>query len=407
MADFAEILNITKSTAVAFDEFKKINNERVDALLDRVEQLEAQRSAGGKATSAAPARPDAGTPPTEYVEVSGQRLPLLRKAAEIRHFYANRPDAADDVSPSDFLRAVAGSRSSDAALKALSVGTDSAGGYSVPALVMSRILDALVPASTVLNAGAGILPLEDGAKSYTQVVVSTLPTAAWRAEAGNVAESDPAFGGVVMTPRSLAFRFKVSRELLMDGVGLDDALARTIAASFARELDRTALIGSGTAPEPRGLANTSGVQAVSNGANGTSLGTIKWSNLLDGVKAILTAAGPMPTTAIMAPRTLTGFAALADSTGQPLRRPDLLSGVTFAASPQIPVTQTVGSSTDCSTLILGDFTRCLFAMRERLSILRLNELHAATGEVGFVAHARVDFAAVYPAAFAVVTGIRP
>ena len=75
------------------------------------------------------------------------------------------------------------------------------------------------------------------------MILDTIPTAAWRAEAGAVSESDPAFRGVVMVPRSLAFRFKVSRELLADGVGIEDALKVAIAQAFAKELDRVALRG--------------------------------------------------------------------------------------------------------------------------------------------------------------------
>ena len=41
------------------------------------------------------------------------------------------------------------------------------------------------------------------------------------------------------------------------------------------------------------------------------------------------------------------------------------------------------------------------------SIQLLNELHAATGEVGFVCHARVDVAVLRPSVFAVVTGVKP
>lgn len=334
--------------------------------------------------------------------------PVLRGVADIEaHFAARARNHASDVSAGDFLRAVAGFKPRHGDVQgALSEGTDSGGGYAVPARVLQGILAALVPASSLLQAGAGILPLEEGAKSYTRAAVSTIPTAAWRAEAGAIAESEPTFRPVVATPRSLAFRFKVSRELLTDADGLDQALITAMAQSFAKELDRAGLRGSGTAPEPRGILNTSGIQSVTNGANGTAQATIKWSNLLDAVKAITAADAPMPTAAIMAPRTLTGFAGLADSTGQPLRRPDLLEGLKFIASSQIPVNLTVGASSDCSEIYCGDFTKVLFAMREAVTIQRLTELYAESGQIGFVGHVRADVMVEYPAAMAVATGIR-
>lgn len=339
--------------------------------------------------------------------VNGRPVRVMRTAKDFRAHYGARSVAGEEFGLADFMRGVAGLQTTTAVRNALSVGTDSAGGYSVPSLVMPEILEALAPASSVLTAGAGILPLVDGAKTFTMVRVDTIPTAGWRSEAGNVSTSDPAFGAVVATPRSLAFQFKVSRELLMDGVGIEQALARVIAQAFAKEMDRVALRGSGTAPEPRGILNTTNVNAVTNGANGTALATIKWSNLLDGIKAVMNYDAPMPTAAIMAPRTLTGFAGLADSTGQPLMQPDLLRGVRFLGTSQIPVNLTVGTSSDCTELYLGDFTKALYAMREQVSLQKLSELYAGTGEIGFVGHARVDVMVQYPRAFAVATGIRP
>ena len=125
------------------------------------------------------------------------------------------------------------------------------------------------------------------------------------------------------------------------------------------------MIGSGTAPEPRGIRNIVGIQAVTNGVNGASLATTRYANLLSATQSILTVNGFMPTAAIMAPRTLVGFGSLADTTNQPLQRPDMLKNLQMVATSQLPVNLTVGSSTDCSEIFVGDFTRTLFAMRKR------------------------------------------
>lgn len=308
----------------------------------------------------------------------------------------------------DFFAAVAGLRSSDTAKRSLSVGTDSAGGYTVPTVLMPQILDALAPASSVLTAGGAIVIPADDAKQYRFAAVDALPAASWRTEGGNVDESDPAFRAVDVTPRSLAFHFKVSRELLMDAsADLDRALRTAIASAFAAAIDLAALRGSGVAPQPRGILNTTGVQTIGNGANGASLAAIRWSNLLDATRLLLNSNAPMPTAAIMAPRTLTGFAALADTTNQPLRRPPLLEPMRFIATSQIPVNLSVGSSNDCTELYVGDFSNIRIVLREPPSVQVAREVFAATGHIGYICHARVDIAVLYPAAFAVVTGIRP
>lgn len=350
-----------------------------------------------------------GEAPTEHVVVearsSAWRDQLLDRAdPEMRSAHET-----GELSIADFLRGLAGMRSSEATKRALSAGTDSAGGFAVPTVLMPGILDALVPASTLLQAGARLVQVNDGegGKSLNWAAINTLPTASWRAEAGTVAESDPVFRSISTVPRSLAFVFKVSRELLADGQGLEAALRTAIAGAFARELDRVGLRGTGTAPQPRGILNTSGVQAIGNGPNGASLASTRWANLMGAVQSILGADGPMPTAAIMAPRTLVGLGNLADTTNQPLARPDTIAGMEFFATSQIPVNLTVGTSTDCSEAYIGDFRSVLFVQREAPSIQLLRELYAGTGEIGFLCHVRADVVVTYPSTLAVVTGIRP
>jgi HK97 family phage major capsid protein len=331
-------------------------------------------------------------------------MDVMRNQADFqKHYNATRGDEAE-FGISDFLKGVAGLRTNGAVQNALSMGTDTAGGYTVPSILMPGILGALVPVSSVLTAGAGIMALEQGGKNYTIAGVDTIPTAAWRAESGALAVSDPAFRAVLVKPQSLAFTFKISRELLADGEGIEQALLQAIAQSFARELDRAALRGSGTAPEPRGLLNLAGVQSVANGTNGAVLGG--YSNLFAATQAILEANAPMPTAAIMSVRSLVKLGGLIDSTGQPLRRPDMLTSMQMIGTSQIPNNLTVGSSSDCSEIYVGDFTQMMLAFRENVSIQLLRELYAATGEIGFAAHVRADVVARYPGAFAKVTGVR-
>ena len=304
----------------------------------------------------------------------------------------------------DFVRGVAGMKTTQSVQNALSVGTDASGGYSVPTVLLPGILEALVPSSALLTAGAGIVALDVGAKSYNVAAVDTIPTAAWRSEAGAVSQSDPTFKNISITPRDLSFRFKVSRELLMDSENIDSALRIAIAQAFAKELDRAGLRGTGTAPEIRGLKNMSGINTVTNGTNGAA--PTDYSNFIAAWKEIVSDNAPAPTAAIMHPRDMATFAGLEDTTGQPLRRPPLLEPMRFVQTSQIPVNLTVGTSSDCSEIYVGDFSQFRFYQREGISIRLATELYAETGEIGFFCHTRVDVAALYPASFALVTGVR-
>jgi HK97 family phage major capsid protein len=280
---------------------------------------------------------------------------------------------------------------------------DSTGGFSIPSRLAPNILDAMTASSTCLQAGAGITLIE-GSKSYTTAAVDGIPSAAWRLEADNVAESDPSFRGVVATPKSLAFYFKISRELLADGQDLDRALQTLIAQSFALALDKAGLRGSGTNPEPRGLLNTVGVNAITSGAAGAALAG--YGKFFEGAAAILGADHGMPTAAIMAPRSLVKLGGLADTTGQPLRVPGMLENMQLLSTSQVPVNLTVGASTDCSEIYIGAFQDMQFIMRETVSVQLLRESFALTGQLAFVGHVRADVVVSRPKSFAIVTGVR-
>lgn len=328
-------------------------------------------------------------------------LKVLRSAQDFRnHYQRGEPPMA----LSAFMRGVARMKTTTEATRALSVGTDTAGGYAVPHVVMPEILAALVPASSLLSAGAGIVPLGYGAKDYSFAGLDALPVASWRLENGAVAESEPTFRDLIVTPRSLSFVVKISRELMMDGANVESALQQAIAAAFAKEIDRVGLRGLGVSPEPRGLLNTVGINAVTNGAAGAVLAG--YANLFSAVQAILQADAAMPTAAIMAPRSLVKLGALTDTTGQPLQVPTMLQGVKLLSTSQIPVNLTVGASTDCSEIYVGDFSKMIYGMRETLSIQLLDEAFAMNGQIGFMCHARLDVAVLYPKAFALVTGVR-
>lgn len=379
-------------------------SQELDTILNSIDATDREISAKNSSAQGAVA---------DGWRVDGGDVKVLRTPADIRSHYAGMKNAAGAFSASgdtelrldDFLRGVAGMKTTSAVQAALSTGTDTAGGHTVPFILMPNILEALVPASSLMLAGAGMVPLEVGGKNYTTAAVNAIPTAAWRAESGNVPESDPTFRAVVATPRSLAFYFKLSRELLADAQNMSSALTIAIAQAFAKELDRAGLRGSGTAPEPRGVLNTPSIQSVTNGANGAALAS--YANFLSAYQAVMQADAPIPTAAIMSPRSLITLAGLKDTTNQPLLKPQMLEQMQMLTSSQIPNNLTVGTSTDCSEIYVGDFTKMVFMMREQMAIQTVSEQFATTGQIGFVCHMRVDVAVMYPAALSVITGVRP
>lgn len=390
-----EVAGLVRELSAAFDEFKAKHQAEVSGLRKDFEHMADDMALKAAADEmSGPAKKPAEDPVHAAVG--------LRGTDAIRAHYTKRAEEVGEGKQAptlaEFVRGVAGMKTTERAMASLAVGTDTAGGYAVPNLVMPKILDALAERSALLQAGASILPME-GAKSVTTAAINTVPTPSWRQELGNIAEAAPTFRPITMTPRSLAFIIRVSRELLMDAPDMDRALRTVISQAFAAELDRVGLVGSGTAPEPHGIYGLSGINTVAQ--VGTALA---YTDLLAGYQAILEKHGPAPTAAIVAPRTLIDLAGREDANGQPVNAPPLLNPVRMLSTTGVPTN--LGTGTDESLVFLGDFRTVQFGMRESLSIQLLREAYSSTGEIGFLCHARADVAVNYPGALSIVTGVK-
>ena len=232
--------------------------------------------------------------------------------------------------------------------------------------------------------------------NYAKLLTDPVP--AWRLEAGNVAESDPTFGLVPLVPRSLAVQVKVSAELMEDSINLATALPNALAASMSVELDRVALLGTGTAPEPRGIANTSGIGTFAQDALSAGYG-----NLSKARTAILTA-NQAPTAYIMHPRDEGAFVDMVDSDGNPLVVPNRIAEIPMLTTTSLPIDGGTGS--DESTIIAGDFARLMVGIRSdiRVEVLKTSS-YASNLQYTLLAHMRADVAVTHPGAFFTLTGV--
>lgn len=303
----------------------------------------------------------------------------------------------------DFVKAMVTGTGRQDVRAALSEGTDSAGGYTVPTVLMGQIIDQMRAQTVVVQAGALTVPLDTQKTSIARIASD--PTAAWRAEAGAIAESDPTFELVTFNARSLAVLVKISRELLDDSVNINQALTQAFAGAMAVETDRVALFGSGVAPQPLGVFGTTNVNAVSMGGNGAQL--TNWAKVLDTILELRNYNANQPTGMIMAPRTWRTVAGFVDTTGQPLRSPADIEPVPRLVSTIVPITQTQGTATNASCIVAGDFSQLMIGVRSELRIEVLRELYAANHQYAFVAHLRMDVQVARPRAFSVLKGIIP
>lgn len=337
---------------------------------------------------------------TDRVSDPDRSAAFIPKNAKVGASSHGDPDL-DRASIGTLMRTMITGSNSATIRNVLAEGTDSAGGFTVPTVLVRSFIDRMRAQSVCVEAGAQTVLLDTQKTNIARL--ETDPVPGWRNENAAVAESDPTFGTVLMTARSLAVMCKVSRELLEDSVNIEAALTNALAQALALELDRVALLGSGTAPEPTGIANTANILSQSMGTNGaalTSYGT------LNTALSSLAAFNVTPTAAVMAPRSYFAMAGLIDTTNQPLMKPWSLTDLPLLKTSQIPITQTQGTSTDCSTIIVGDFTKLIIGVRQGIRIELLKERYAENLQYAFVAHMRADIAVQQPKAFLRVIGVR-
>jgi HK97 family phage major capsid protein len=141
------------------------------------------------------------------------------------------------------------------------------------------------------------------------------------------------------------------------------------------------------------------------GANGLALAN--YDRILDTILALKNANAADATAMIAAPRTEIGLAKLKNVDGDPLRVPEMVSRVPLLSTTSAPINETSGTSTDCSTIVIGDFRDLLIGMRQSLEIRIFDQPLAGTGQMLAVAWLRADIQLARPASFARLTGIRP
>lgn len=282
-------------------------------------------------------------------------------------------------------------------LKAQGFGSGPAGGFLLPSLVDSMILDIARPVSITQRLGAGYINVE-GFTALPKLTGDVTPV--WRQENTEITESTMTFGTRNIQPKSVGFLVRSSRELFEDsGPDLDRFIRNVIAAAYGAELDRVVLSGNGVS-EPLGILATDGVNPLPIG------GAADWDDFVDGAREVYEAnfAGEYKELGIaMNPRTWAALAKLKGSTNDHyLTPPEPVREMMKAQSTHLAVD---GSSN--TNAIVGDFRQVAIAQRVGLSIAVSGQEGDTfkKNQIAIRGVARLDVAVFRPAWFAVLSGI--
>jgi HK97 family phage major capsid protein len=286
--------------------------------------------------------------------------------------------------------------------RALAEATVGAGGALVPSPLSSRVIDLARNRTVVMRAGAVTVPMASQTLALARLTSEGTP--AWKTENAAITAADMVFDRVTFTARTLVRLITLSVELFEDAdPSSEGVIANAFAGQMAVELDRVALLGTGTAPEPRGVVNQSGVTTTAHGANGTAITNYDW--WLDAIGAVR-AAGFEPNAHIQAPRSSTSLSKLKEATTNAYLAPPA-NMLPMLTTKSVPITLTTGTSTDTSYVFTADWSQLMVGIRTDFNLRFLGERFLADNlQYAFLAYLRADVQLAQPTAFVVDTGVR-
>lgn len=268
---------------------------------------------------------------------------------------------------------------------ALEVGTDSEGGYLVPEEFERTLIMALDEnnifrkfAKKITTGGDRLIP-----------TLETRGTASWIDEEAAYTESDVSFGQKTLGAYKLATLIKISDELLADSAFNMSAF---IASEFGRRMGRAEeeafFTGNGT-NKPTGILD--GTNGAAAGVTAAATNAITFNEIIDLYHSLKSPYRPRAIF-IVNDDTVKNLRKIKDQNDQYVWQPsvsagtpDMLLGHAVYTSEFMPK-MAAGNA----AMLFGDLSNYWIADRGAYSFKRLNELYAATGQVGFRGSKRVD-----------------
>jgi len=268
---------------------------------------------------------------------------------------------------------------------ALSIGTDSEGGYLVPDEYERKLVEALQD-EVFFRSLATVIRTSSGDRKIP--IVTSRGEAAWIDEGGQFPESDDSFGQTSIGAYKLATMIKVSDELLNDSVfNIEAYISKEFGRRIGAKEEEAFFIGDGKG-KPTGLFSATGGADIGVTAANTS---ITFDDVMD-LYYSLRAPYRNKATWLLNDSTVKAIRKLKDGNGNYIWQPSVKEGepdriLNRPYRTSIYVPELAAGN---RVMAFGDYSYYWIADRQGRSFKRLNELYATTGQVGFLASERVD-----------------
>ena len=255
-------------------------------------------------------------------------------------------------------------------------GATTGGNLVATDLMADEFIEALRNNSVMLNLGVRTMTglVGDVAIPRRSGVASTYYLST---ETTAITQSESTFDQVTLSPKNLAALSKYSRQTLLQATpGIEELVRRDLTDGINLGIDLGILNGSGSAGQPTGILNTSGIGSVALGTNG---GAITVNSLVDLEEQVLIDNGAVNRDAIAyvtnakvlaelkklraGGSTTTDGAYLVNDQLDAIGRggtPATVNGYPLYVTNQVPSNLTKGTSSGvCSAVLMGDFSQAM------------------------------------------------
>lgn len=358
MTDFSLIKQAIDQNGQAFDAFTKSQGERLDALQDRLEELESKGT--GIRTALTPV--ESATGARWLTNSKAERVLIADREIKLAdHFRAGTEQQPFSV----------GEWARDAMLGR--EGKAASSTATVPTYIGAQIIDRVRAKTVLIQAGARTITIE---APTNLAKINGDPTVFEHSEAvADISESDVTATAVTLNPKLLAALIPLTVEVVADSPNLDDALQTSIANAFALKVDTL------------GIAAIIAASGLPVSASAHDPAT--WTGTNSAIAAALAANQDLPQAHISTPANYAARSViLASTAGSWLGKPPYLANMQ----------ELFTSSMTADQALFGDFsTGVAIVVRSDLRLELVRHGKPTSGQHLLVAHARIAPVVLQPA----------
>ena len=393
-----DIKNSINDLGSAFAEFKKVNDERLEA----VEKGDATAMLDAKLEKIE-AKLDSYEDLNQKMTVAEQNATDVKGQLDKLETVLKRPNSGFDTKSIDeslqtfdaYCRKGFDALT-DAEKKALTVSNDSTGGYLAPPEYVRELIKTVTEISPIRS----IARVRSTGQRSIQVPKRTGTFAAqWVAESGTRSETTGYQVGLEEIPAHEYYALvDISEQDLEDSVfDLEAEMQSEFSTQFAKA-EGTAFVSGNAVGKPEGFMTNSDVSEVNSG-NGTALLADGLLTLVHSIKSEYASNA----TFVLNRSTLSAIRKLKDTAGQYVFQAgmSLVSGVpnTILGYPYVEATDMPSVAANAFPVAFGDFSKAYMIVdRVALAVLRDPFTQATTGNVRYIARRRVGGQVVLPEA---------